>query len=456
MINIFNYFKKNKYKILVIFVVLFFVGFFGLWNIVSEGYDRQNKTILFIKKFIPSKLARQVRDTIFIIPDLKERNKFLELVMQKYDQGLNGNVFNEKIILSKKNKKKYLFKEFFIPFERLDLRLGWASTTNTLRKHYFDIINDKILLISGNGKSIYFDKKNVFEKRLNQKNIPNNISSIINNNNYEPMGIRDVYIENDKIYISLYFKTADRYSMNIYSADLNFNKLNFEIFFKSNLFWNKWTTRTGGRIEKYKDNKILLTLGDGATKGASQDLESLLGKIISIDKTTKKYEIVSVGHRNPQGLYYFENLDMIINTEHGPKGGDEININLQNSDKIANFGWDVSSYGTPYSGKDIYKKSHSEYGFIEPFKNYSPAIGISQIILMSDKSEENNKYFYVSSLRASSLYVIKTNNKITKILNEDRIYFNEKRIRDIKYDEDEDMLFLIFDNIPSFGTLKLN
>ena len=139
---------------------------------------------------------------------------------------------------------------------------------------------------------------------------------------------------------------------------------------------------------------------------------------------------------------------MIINTEHGPKGGDEININLQNSDKIANFGWDVSSYGTPYSGKDIYKKSHSEYGFIEPFKNYSPAIGISIIILMSDKSEENNKYFYVSSLRASSLYVIKTNNKITKILNEDRIYFNEKRIRDIKYDEDEDMLFLIFDNIP--------
>ena len=251
MINIFNYFKKNKYKILVIFVVLFFVGFFGLWNIVSEVYDRQNKTILFIKKFIPSKLARQVRDTIFIIQDLKERNKFLELVMQKYDQGLNGNVFNEKIILSKKNKKKYLFKEFFIPFERLDLRLGWASTTNTLRKHYFDIINDKILLISGNGKSIYFDKKNVFEKRLNQKNIPNNISSIINNNNYEPMGIRDVYIENDKIYISLYFKTADRYSMNIYSADLNFNKLNFEIFFKSNLFWNKWTTRTGGRIEKY-------------------------------------------------------------------------------------------------------------------------------------------------------------------------------------------------------------
>ena len=455
MINIFNYLKKNKYKILLIFVVLFFVAFYGLWNIVSEGYDRQNKTILFIKKFIPSEIARKVRDTIFIIPDLKERNKFLELVVRKYDQGLDGKLFNESVILSVKNKK-HNFREFFIPFQRLDLRLGWASTTNTLRKHYFDIINDKILLISGNGKSIYFDKKNIFDKKLNQKNIPNNITSILANNNYVPMGIRDVYIEKDKVYISLYFKINEKYSMNIYRADLNFNKLNFEIFFESNLFWNKWTTRTGGRIEKYKDNKILLTLGDGAIKGSSQDLESLLGKIISIDKTTKKYEIVSMGHRNPQGLYYFKNLDMIINTEHGPKGGDEININLQNSSEIPNFGWDISSYGTPYSGKDTYKKSHSEYGFVEPFKNYSPAIGISQIVLRSENSKKDNKYLYVSSLRASSLYIIKVNNKITEIINEDRIYFGEKRIRDIKYDKDQDIIFLMFDNIPSFGTLKLN
>ena len=74
---------------------------------------------------------------------------------------------------------------------------------------------------------------------------------------------------------------------------------------------------------------------------------------------------------------------------------------------------------------------------------------------MSNKSNtDNKKYLYVSSLRAGSIYVIQTNDKINKILNEDRIYFPEKRIRDIEYDKDQDMFFLLFDNIPSIGTLK--
>ena len=88
-----------------------------------------------------------------------------------------------------------------------------------------------------------------------------------------------------------------------------------------------------------------------------QKLNSLLGKIISINKHTQKHDIISMGHRNPQGLSYIKDLNIIINTEHGPKGGDEINVNFQKTDKIPNFGWAISSYGTPYSGEDIYKKS---------------------------------------------------------------------------------------------------
>ena len=58
MINIIKLLRKNKYKFLVFVLILFFLAFLGMWNIVSGGYDKQNKTILFIKKFIPSKLAR--------------------------------------------------------------------------------------------------------------------------------------------------------------------------------------------------------------------------------------------------------------------------------------------------------------------------------------------------------------------------------------------------------------
>ena len=58
---------KNK-KVFFIIIVLLCIAFAGLWNVVSEGYDRQNKTILFLKRFIPTKMARKVRDIIFIIP----------------------------------------------------------------------------------------------------------------------------------------------------------------------------------------------------------------------------------------------------------------------------------------------------------------------------------------------------------------------------------------------------
>ena len=61
---------KNK-KVILIIIIIFFIVFAGLWNAISGGYDKQNKTILFLKKFIPTKVSRKVRDIIFIIPDLQ-------------------------------------------------------------------------------------------------------------------------------------------------------------------------------------------------------------------------------------------------------------------------------------------------------------------------------------------------------------------------------------------------
>ena len=299
-------------------------------------------------------------------------------------------------------------------------------------------------------------KKNIFKDKLNQINIPNNLNKILDINKFEPMGIRDLLIEDEKVYVSLYFKNSKGYSVNIYAANLNYNKLNFELFFESNEFWKKYTVRTGGRIEKYKNNKILFTIGDGSIKKAAQNLNSLLGKIISIDKTSGAHKIISTGHRNPQGLLYDKELDVIINSEHGPKGGDEININFQNLNEIPNYGWDISSYGIEYNGDDIYKKSHSQFGFIEPFKYYNPSIGISEIALINNEDMKNEKYIITSSLRAGSIYLIKTDQKINKILNEDRIFFPQQRIRDLKYDEENHMFFLLFESIPSLGILSLD
>ena len=158
-----------------------------------------------------------------------------------------------------------------------------------------------------------------------------------------------------------------------------------------------------------------------------------------------------MGHRNPQGLFYLPKKKIIFNSEHGPKGGDEINMNKV-PNKIQNFGWNISSYGIEYDGTDPYKKSHLNFGFVEPFKNFTPSIGISEIAYSQNKQKE---FLYASSLRAGSIYVLEIDLKSEKILSEDRIFFKNQRIRDLKYDEENNLLFAIFELTPSIAVIKL-
>ena len=89
----------------IIFVSLFSLIFIVGWNIVDGNYDKQNKGILFLKKIIPTKISRKIRDTLFIIPDLKTLNKDLMLQVKKYEQGYAGELFKEETIISDKKKK---------------------------------------------------------------------------------------------------------------------------------------------------------------------------------------------------------------------------------------------------------------------------------------------------------------------------------------------------------------
>jgi len=448
---------NNKIKSIFIFLFIFGVAaFIGSWVAVSGGHDKQNKVILFFKSIIPVKVYQKARDTIFIIPNLKERNKFYKTQVDKYEQGLNGNLFNTEICISQNNKKKFELKEFFLPFQRLDLRLGWLGEKNSRRAHHFEIINDKIIVLSGKGQTIYFNKKNIFKKKLNQIEIKNNIKDILKENNLELIGMRDLFVEDEKIYFSMITRETKGITINVYRADLNYENLVFNVFFETNAYWPGYNVFSGGRLSTFKDNKILFTIGYSGVDGSAQNLDSLLGKIISIDKNTGSHEIISYGHRNPQGLFYINEENIIINTEHGPKGGDEININFLDKQKLPNYGWNIASYGINYDGTDPFKHSHADYGFVEPFKYFTPSIGISQLFYMPKKlNSDNEKYLYITSLRAASIYIIKTNDEFNKIIDEDRIFFGQKRIRDIKYDEENKVFFLIFEFTPSIAVLKI-
>ena len=159
--------------------------------------------------------------------------------------------------------------------------------------------------------------------------------------------------------------------------------------------------------------------------------------------------IYSKGHRNIQGLYSDNNV--IIATEHGPRGGDEINNIIKNK----NYGWPISSYGEHYKKnspvtKNKYDKyplykSHNEHGYLEPLIYFVPSIGISEIVGIGD-----DKYI-LTSLRENSFYFLKMNN-----LNEIEIlkkYPVGERIRDVIFKNEK--LFFYLENTASIGIVDL-
>ena len=455
---------KTKKKYLIIFIITFFALliylFVAVSNIVRDGYDRQSKIILFVKSVISPHYIKKIKDSLFVVSNLKAKNELLELQVRKYEQGNEGQKFLSKQLDLR--DIKYTANFFFLPFKKLDTNLGWNAETNSLRAHYSEIYNDNFFSISGDGKLVYFNKKNLLTNSLGFKNLPNNISQILEQNNSKLIGIRDLFFFNDQIYISMMIKKDDAITINLYRANLNFEKINFELFFEINETWKKYNVFSGGRIEKFLDNKILFSIGFSKNYDAPQDKKSLLGKIISIDMDTSEHNLISYGHRNPQGLLYHDEKNLVVNTEHGPKGGDEINFNFLDFIEDKNFGWPEVSYGQAYSGEenlfnaDTFQKTHKELGFIEPFKYYEPSIGISEIIFLEKSSFCKSKCLLVSSLRANSLYLINIDDEFKKLLSEKRIYLKGNRIRDLDYDKDLDLIVLLSENIPSIITLKAN
>ena len=201
-------------------------------------------------------------------------------------------------------------------------------------------------------------------------------------------------IDNDNIYVSYIGERENNcYDLKIITSKINKDYLNFKEFYKTSTCVNEnnahgfWAHQgAGGRIIKLDDNNLLFTTGDFRNRPLAQDLDNDFGKILKINIQNKNTNVVSFGHRNPQGLYYSKKFDFILSTEHGPKGGDEININIKPFLEIKNFGWPISSYGEHYSKhytKEILKeaplnKSHKKFGFEEPIKFFDPSIGISR------------------------------------------------------------------------------
>jgi glucose/arabinose dehydrogenase len=148
------------------------------------------------------------------------------------------------------------------------------------------------------------------------------------------------------------------------------------------------------RIAQAGDGKLFVTLGDNSDVAASsaQNLTDTFGKIIRIEpdgsippdnpfvrRRGAKPEIWAFGLRNPEGLA-FDAEGKLWEQEHGPKGGDEINIIA----KGKNYGWPVIGYGVNYDGSKIHKSTRMR-GMEQPAWHWTPAIAPSGMTFYSGK-----------------------------------------------------------------------
>ena len=140
--------------------------------------------------------------------------------------------------------------------------------------------------------------------------------------------------------------------------------------------------QVGGALALVAENEVLLTVGDHEFDGYKrpetlpQDASKTYGKIMLIRVDTGKAEIYSLGHRNPQGLYI--NPDgKVWSSEHGPRGGDELNRIRRG----ANYGWPLVTYGTDYRLHDwpLSPTPGRHEGYEKPALAFVPSIAVSQL-----------------------------------------------------------------------------
>jgi|TARA_B110000114_G_scaffold159793_1_gene176045 glucose/arabinose dehydrogenase len=489
--------KSKKLKIIFLITALFF-----LYISISKLITNRDHNIFFkIKSYIPNSIKHNLKNTIFIIPtlnktikDLNEKNKSLQIT-------INDNKIILRDIKNKYFSGSYPFISFYLKEEDKIIESRYAKykftkfQTNFLdngkavpakASAYIEELGDKILLVNADGVFSYFYKKNLDQDKFDSITIPTNIKEIIKYPAFYKRsedGIKDILIDNNKLFVSFSNKLPnDCYNTSILIADINFEYLSFKKFFVPSQCVKKnneygWINHhiAGGRMVNFKNNKILFSTGALQYFKHPQDKNSPLGKILSIDKNTANWKIISMGHRNVQGLKYDFKKDIIFSTEHGPTGGDEFNINFNpNSNDVKNYGWPISSYGEHGSYKAIkdpkelklrydkapLNKSHKKYGFIEPIKYYVPSIGITEIEMIPKKFNKNfDNDFFIASMGTNkeegdlSIHHIKLDKEFKKILKEDIIFIGE-RIRDFKYLEDINKIVLFIENSPGIGVLS--
>lgn len=215
----------------------------------------------------------------------------------------------------------------------------------------------------------------------------------------------------------------------------------------------------GGRLEFDNDNYLYFSIGDRGNREVNpQDITIDGGKIYRIkddgtipkdnpfyNTPNSKKAIYSYGHRNPQGMFKHPITGEIWTNEHGPRGGDEINI----IKKGKNYGWPKITYGINYSGTTI-TKNKSLPDMEQPLYYWLPSIAPSSFEYISSNIYPN----WNGSLIAGALvfsHIERIGLKNNKVVSRSKIAEGLGRPRDVKQGPDG----FIYASIENKGVYKI-
>jgi len=269
------------------------------------------------------------------------------------------------------------------------------------------------------------------------------------------------YNTNGWIYFSYASSDGDESGGNtaIARAKLNNNSLtDLEILYKATPNTTKGQ-HFGSRLVFDTNNYLYFTIGDRGNRDENpQDITRDGGKVYRINDDgsipennpfvndgNSKTAIYSYGHRNPQGMTLHPETNEIWTHEHGPRGGDEINIIEQGK----NYGWPIISYGINYSGTSFTDITEKE-GMTQPFHYWDPSIAPSGMAFInSDKYEDWNGNLLIGSLKFQYLDMCTVNEN--EVIKEERLLDGLGRVRSVEQGPDG----FIYVGIENLGIVKL-
>jgi glucose/arabinose dehydrogenase len=194
----------------------------------------------------------------------------------------------------------------------------------------------------------------------------------------------------------------------------------------------------GSRIALDRDGYLYFSIGDRGKRAQAQDLSRPNGKVHRlhldgripndnpfIERPSALPSIFSFGHRNPQGLAIHPETDRLWDSEHGPMGGDEVNVIRSGG----NYGWPDVSYGRNYDSSSITELEHTP-DTQQPAWIYRPSTGVCGLdVYRGDMFPRWQGHLLVGALKFESVEVLTLDGD--HVIHTETVVKNLGRVRDV-------------------------